>query len=231
MQTRIKANLLSSCYVISLILIAGSSGAIDFPGPDAAISTVENFNSYSWDNTAGGWAELKNVKAVSMTFDKEKRALTRRITYDNGTLMEKTVYRYSANFIKKETFNHENKLIRYSESVTVDGKTTETVYFPNNSVFEKTILSFGAGGLPQKSEQYDSGGGLTWIVTYSYDDKKNCTGASYFNADGSAAFESYFEYGKPDKNGNWTVRTEYCTYADVGNRPKEISYRTIVYAE
>jgi hypothetical protein len=205
--------------------------AFDTIGPKFAKSSIQQYNSFSWDTKAGGWFELKDVKTVTETYDKNGRVLTREISYDKGKLLEKTVYTYSEEGFHRSVYDSEKKVTRTAETVIEEHRVTETIYYPDKSVYTKIISYTDDGGLPQKSELYDARGKLVWRVAFKYDEKKNCTAASYYNPDGSLAFESQFEYAKEDKKGNWTERTEYCAYGDVGSRAKDKAYRTIEYAD
>ncbi len=122
-------------------------------------------------------------------------------------------------------------MIRISKIAIEGTKRTETICFPDNSQYGKIVSVADDSGAILSSEQFDGSDSLVFTIAYQYDDKGNCTTATYRNPDGTIAFESAFEYGKSDEKGNWLERTEYCSYADVGNRIKDTAQRKIEYAE
>ncbi len=224
-----KKILVSSVLPIIAVFFASALHAIDFASPKEAKSSVEKYSSYSWDVKAGGWGELADVKAVSETYDEQGRITKRELSYGKGTLIERTLYEYSKTGIRKTTYTGNDTVIR-SSRITIDGAArTEIVSFPDNRLFAKIVSVIDESGRIETSEEYDASLTLVFMISFEYDGDGNCTTATYRNSDGSIAFESTFEYGKRDENGNWLERTEICSYADVGYRKKDIARREIQY--
>jgi hypothetical protein len=204
--------------------------AFDFPVPTGVKKIVYNFSSYSWDNSAG-WIELKDIKTITETFNQKGKILTREISHLKNVLIEKTAYSYSGDGYRKTTYNVKNAITRYSEVIRDGSDLVETVYGADAALYAKFVSETDSAGLPQKTEHYDQAGTLVWRIVYEYDEKNNYTSIFNYNPDGSLAFESSFDYQDEDAAGNWTTRIESGSYADVGNRTKDIVRRKIAYAK
>ncbi len=222
---------LRAIVLLCIFLITPLMHAVDFAGPKKAISVTDRYDSISWDLKAGGWVRLKDVKTITTTYDASGRILAQEIRYDKNLLIEKTVYAYSKTGWTKTTYNHENKVARTAEAAVTGGRVVETTFDPEKNVWQKITWEKDANGNPYESELFDGADGLVWRMHYEYDERGNCTKISYRNPDGSIAFESDFEYEGADAKGNWTSRTEYCTYADVNRRGHDVINRSISYAK
>jgi hypothetical protein len=218
-------------FVIVLFLSIQNLHAVDFPGPQKALSTVDRYNSFSWDSKAGGWVQLKDVKTIHSTYDVKGRILVQELRYDKNKLLEKTVYKYSKSGWTKTTYNHLNKVTRTAQVSVTSNKVTETVFRPDKSIWEKSVWEKDGDGRPVKTELFDGSGDLVWQIAYEYNEKRNCTKISYRNSNNTIAFESDFEYGNEDAQGNWTTRKEFASYADVNHRGRDVIYRSIAYAK
>jgi hypothetical protein len=215
--------------LLSILIFTSATNAVDFPGPAKAKTVVLAYSSYSWDSAAG-WVELTNVKTITEIFDPLGRILAREIG-DGIALIERTSYAYTDDGCRTNTCNSNNELTRYSEIITDDEKTLETIRRADGTVFAIFKTSTDARGLPIRTEHRDPSGALVWLIAYGYDVSGNCAEVSYFNPDGALVFQSSFAYRDQDAAGNWTVRTEYDAYAGMRSRPKDIVRRAVEYWE
>ncbi len=216
--------------VLFLLISTAAAHAVDFPAPAGAKTVIQVFHSYSWDNTAG-WVVLKDVKSVRETFDAEGRILSREIFHEGSVLIETTRYKYAETGHRKTTYNEKNETLRYAEVEKTAGGARETIHRADGAIVAVYDTELDRDGSPLESEYRDPEGGLVWRIVYSYDRKRDCTMVSYSNPDGSLAFISMYRYEGVDRTGNWSMRTEYVTYADVKSRPKDIVSRSVEYWE
>jgi hypothetical protein len=220
----------SPLFPLLFLLVSAGAQAADFPAPANAMTVIQSFDSFSWDNSAG-WVELKDVKSIREVFDPEGRILIREIFHGESALIETTKYAYSEAGLRKTTMNGKNETTRYAVVEKRGTGTRETIHRADGAIIAVYDTEYTAEGLPAKSEYADSEGGIIWRIAYSYNGGKDCTEISYFNADGSPAFVSAYRFEGEDDAGNWVKRTEYVTYADVKNRPREIIRRRVEYRE
>jgi hypothetical protein len=219
-----------SVGIASLLLGAATLAALDFPPPAGAKTVTMAFDSYSWDNSAG-WVKLKDVKTVRETYDPGGRLLTREIVHGDAVLIETTTYEYTDQGLLKTTYNGRNEIARRAVVVKTGSGTRESVFGADDALIAFYDTRYGPDGLPVQTDYADPEGGLVMRIRYVYDANGDCVAIAYSNPDGSAAFAASFTHESPDAAGNWTVRTEYDTYADVKNRPKHVVRRTVEYRE
>jgi hypothetical protein len=210
--------------VLCVVLVAADGYTVTTP----ASKVVSEIKTYNW-TSAKGWFEGGVTKTLVEQYDEEGRLLSAELYYQKMTLIEKTLYSYEGKLVKKTTTNHENILIRHS-LIQKDGNTvTETVSRADGSLFFKTVSLLDNRGRTAEQKYYNEREELIFDKVYVYSENGDLEHIGLYNPDGTCAVEISIRYEKFDERGNWIVRSEYYSYADVTRRPRDRVCRSIVY--
>jgi hypothetical protein len=190
---------------------------------------TSSYSSFSWDNTKNLWYEVRDIKTVSEEYDGQGRLMTRQLNSGKSAIIEKSSYSYDTEGFVKITYNNKNEIIRTASARTnIDG-IVETIFGTDKSVFKKYVSILDSGGRIRFTEIFGARENPVWLIFFETDERGDNKTASYYNPDGSLAFEYAFDYDKYDNRGNWTTCVVSCVYGDVGSRGKEVIYRDIGY--
>jgi hypothetical protein len=210
--------------VLCTMLVAANGYPVNTP----AGKVVSEIKTYNW-TSAKGWFEGATTKIVVEHYDEEGRLLSEELLYQKTTLIEKTLYFYDGELVKKTTTNHQNIPIRHSR-VRYEGNTvTETVSRADGSLFFKTVSLLDNAGRITEQKYYNEQEELIFDKVYAYSERGDPEHISLYNPDGTCAVEISIRYEKFDDRGNWIARSEYYSYADVTRRPRDRVYRSIEY--
>ena len=193
-----------------------------------AKKVVSEIKTFNW-NPEQGWFEGPTTKIIVEKYDEKGRLVSEELFYQQMILIEKTIFIYEGDVIKKTTTNHENMLIRTSHVKRDGNMVTETVKRADGSQLFKIVSQIDSNGRIAELYRYNEESELVFCNVYVYSDKGDVSSISLFNPDGTFAVLVTINYTSFDDKGNWLVRSEYYTYADVWRRPRDYVYRTIEY--
>lgn len=209
-----------------LMLIAACAAAQDFSPVRGAARVVSTVSSYSWQE-GQGWVELEDRQTIVEVYGADGRIQSRELSYGENALLERTVFTYPAEGVRKLTTDRDDKLLRTAEVIRVDGRTIENVYAADGALVFSSLVQMDPYGRTIEIERRDEQGRFAYRIRYLYDAKGNMTEAASLNPDGTTAFVSSFTYSGFNLRGAWLIRRESCTFSDVRMRPKEIIRRKI----
>ena len=212
--------------VTVLVLITARAAAQDrspIRGPARVVSTVSYL---SWDQEKG-WVELADRQTIVEVYGADGRILSRERGYGGNALLERTIFTYTADGVRKLTTDRDDTLLRTAEVARVDGRTIESVYTAAGALVYSNLIRTDPHGRTIEIERRDAQEVLAYRIRYRYDAKGNMTEAAMLNPDGSTAFVSSFTYADFTMRGAWLTRRESCSFSDVRMRTKEIIRRKI----
>jgi len=212
--------------VTVLMLIAARAATQDLSPVRGAARVVSTVSYLSWDQ-AQGWVELEDRQTIVEVYGTDGRIQSRERSYGGNALLERTIFTYSAEGVRKLTTDRDDKLLRTAEVIRVDGRTIENVYAADGALVYSNLIQTDPHGRTIEIERRDGEGRLAYRVRYLYDARGNMTEAAYLDPDGTTAFVSSFTYAGFNLRGAWLSRRESCTFSDVRMRPKEIIRRRI----
>ncbi len=199
-----------------------------YPVKYPAVSVVSEVRTYNW-KSGQGWFENQTTKIIIENYNEEGKIVSEELYHSENILMEKTVYSYEENTVKKITTNHENIIIR-TATITYEINTiTEIVLRPDGTQLFKYISTINNEGQITELKHLNGENDLLFLKKYTYTDRGDVERISLYNPDGSEAVLINIYYDSFDEKGNWLVRRESYTYSDVWGRPRDIVYRTIEY--
>ncbi len=212
--------------VTILMLIATRAAAQDRSPVRGAARVVSTVSYLSWEE-GKGWVELEDRQTIVEVYGADGRIQSRELRYGGDALLERTIFTYSEEGVRKLTTDRADKLLRTAEVIRVDGRTIENVYAADEALVYSNLIQMDPQGRTIEIERRDEQRRLAYRIRYLYDAKGNMTEAACLNPDGTTAFVSSFTYSGFNLRGAWLSRRESCTFSDVRMRPRAIIRRTI----
>jgi hypothetical protein len=237
------------CFTVCGFSVVAGGYTINTP----AKKVISEVRTYNW-TSAKGWFKGQVTKIIVENYDDKGRPVSTELFYlgeiyrdsiladslnENGAftddflkdiiLMEKTAFSYEDDLIRKTTTNHENNLIRIATVQQEGNRLTETVLRADGSLFYKTVSLLDSDGQVVELYRYNGQEELIYTKVYDYSDQGDVIKISLYNPDGTYAAYISIAYDTFDDKGNWLVRSDYYTYADVGYRPRDSVSRYIEY--
>lgn len=182
---------------------------------------------YTWSFEEGYWYEDLLIKQITEQYGVDGRLSSEALADGKGIVLEKTVYAYEGDTIRKTTTNSQDRISRHAVVVKKGNVETETVTSPEGMVIFSFKTTRTESGNIATVEYINSRDQLVYRRDYEYDRDGNLIRISNTNPDGSTAVVISYRYESFDDEGRWISRSEYFSYGDVRNRPHEIVYRTI----
>lgn len=208
------------------MLIAARVATQDLSPIRGAARVVSTVSYLSWDQ-GKGWVELEDRQTIVEVYGADGRILSRERSYGENALLERTIFTYTADGVRKLTADQNDTLLRTAEVARVDGRTIESVYTAAGTLLYSDLIRTDPHGRTIEIERRDAQEVTAYHIRYLYDAKGNMIEAACVNPDGSTAFVSSFTYTGFTLTGAWLTRRESCTFSDVRMRPKEIIRRKI----
>jgi len=176
---------------------------------------------YAWSFTKGLWYVERLIKKTSQTLACDGRLILEVVEDAEGRLIEKTVFSYGKDSFHKLTYDARNELVRKALVKTEKDFLRETVLTPQGEVLFYLIHFLDRAGRPLQEEYRSADDKLIYARRFSYDEAGNLVRIEVCNPDGRMVFEISYSYEAFDDQGQWLLRSEYYSYADVHHRPHE----------
>lgn len=199
-----------------------------YPLNNPAKSVISEVKTYNWKSSRG-WFENQTTKIIIQNYNSEGYIESEELYYSENELMEKTEYTYEDNMVRKITTNQKNEITRTAEVIYDNDIITETVFLQDRTQLFKYISTLNSKKQVTELKFFNSKNELLFIKKYIYTESGDIASITLHNPDGSIAALIEIDYESYDRKGNWLVRSEYYTYADVWSRPRDKVYRTIEY--
>jgi len=191
-----------------------------------AKTVIYEFYSASWSVSKGNWSSDKLSKKITEIYNADGTIASEERADGRGVVVEKTVYSYEGDTIRKTTTDAQNKLRRTTVVTRKQNVFTEKVAGADGVIMFIQVMKKNADGVLEEMEYRDAEDKLVYRCVYLYNKKGNLEIVQFFNPDESFAVQVYYDYAKFDANGVWLMRTDFYTYGDVWGRPHETVIRT-----
>ena len=187
---------------------------------------------YSWSRKTRGFYEIKNSQLTTQVFDKKGNIIRITVHTKGNKLYEKTRFFYRDGKLREiRIYDAGNKLLTLSRFKKEKNGLYERVYNKKDEIIWRYLYLYDSYGRLKEKRKYDKSRKIKQKYRYYYNESGLLYARILYTSDGTALHMSEYEYKTFDKHGNWTLRKEYQSYADIYSIPKEAVKRNINYAQ